>query len=225
MVAAATMAFSAFTLEKGVCSMNVPDVLLPTCPLLTFDLALLHLLSSATLSLLLVILSATLSPSYYLAYSTSLDVAQGDGSKGDLTTSDVFVMWDMALASPPSTPSRSTTPLPASTSYGTQSPTTPLAQRAYSQPATLQVPDDQPIMAPAPLRKRDKFAEGRVWNYVPLLLVALGAVGCAGANMATGESSELVFASFFRPTAHPAVASSAFVIIIGIFTATFAGVL
>ena len=179
--------------------MNVPDVLLPTCPLLTFDLALLHLLSSATLSLLLVILSATLSPSYYLAYSTSLDVAQGDGSKGDLTTSDVFVMWDMALASPPSTPSRSTNPLPASTSYGTQSPSTPLAQRAYSQPATLQVPDDQPVMAPAPLRKRDKFAEGRVWNYVPLLLVALGAVGCAGANMATGESSELVFAYFLGP--------------------------
>ncbi|KAK8847530.1 hypothetical protein IAR55_005388 [Kwoniella newhampshirensis] len=150
----ATMAFSAFTLEQGVCSPTFPEFLLPTCPLLTFDLTLLHLLSTATLALLLVILSAALSPSYYLSMSpssTSLSESQGiSGGAGKGGISQGFVMWELALASPPSSPylgpSSISTPPTASIStsikggrgairsYGTPAPTNPLIATSSAYP-------------------------------------------------------------------------------------------
>ncbi|EIW71156.1 hypothetical protein TREMEDRAFT_67599 [Tremella mesenterica DSM 1558] len=183
----ATMAFSAFTLEKGVCSFEISEVFLPNCPLLTFDLALLHLLSSTTLSLLLVILSTALSPNYYLQYS-NMDPSEEIATK-DVIESDVFVMWEMALASPPQSPKLGSAklkdPSTPAMSYGTQSPTTPLAQR-LPQPTNPYSPSaESDINVP---KKRDKFAEGRVWNYVPLLICSIVVVGCAGFVMAYGQS-------------------------------------
>ncbi|RXK40943.1 hypothetical protein M231_01791 [Tremella mesenterica] len=208
----ATMAFSAFTLEKGVCSFEISEVFLPNCPLLTFDLALLHLLSSTTLSLLLVILSTALSPNYYLQYS-NMDPSEEIATK-DVPESDVFVMWEMALASPPQSPKLGSAklkdPSTPAMSYGTQSPTTPLAQRLpqptnpYSSSAESDI-NGTSGEAGVP-KKRDKFAEGRVWNYVPLLFCSIVVVGCAGFVMAYGQS----------------VGSSIFIIIVGIFSAAFA---
>ncbi|WVQ83187.1 hypothetical protein IAT38_005326 [Cryptococcus sp. DSM 104549] len=193
----ATMAFSAFTLQQGVCSPTLPEFLLPTCPLLTFDLTLLHLLSTATLALLLVILSSTLDPNYFLSFSEDEDAEELEGSGGK---SQGFVMWELALASAPSSPvlGPSTAPklraglsptTPSTVrSYGTPLPATPLTgANPYAQPgegptmpgtAEIGLGSEAAHEMKPPPKRRDKFAEGRVWTYVPLGLCSLG-VACA----------------------------------------------
>jgi hypothetical protein len=151
--------------------------------LLTFDLILLHLLSITSLSLLLVILSIALSPSYHL----SLSDIEG-GSKSDPESMDAFVMWDLALASPPSSPRveeqgpfSPTTPR----SYGTVPPRPIMGSHSYSQPGPSSAP---PASPPPTNRIKDKFAEGRVWSYVPLLVCSVGAYGASIAALVKTQS-------------------------------------
>lgn len=176
------MAFSSFTLGEGVCSSSDQSVLLPTCPLLTFDLALLHLLSTATLALLLVILSNTLSPSYYASLSNLSDVSQ-DRGKAPARGGSVLVMWELAVHSPPSSPRL--LPAAGSSGYG-------------ATDATVSTPTDGAIV------KRDRFAEGRVVSYSLLLLASLGVAISAALLMGLGEFGESqpaaqIFKSVGRP--------------------------
>lgn len=192
------MAFSAFTVKSGVCNQELSSVYLPACPLLTFDLVLLHLLSIATLALLLVIMSSTLSPNYYLSLSSSAE-DQAAASKLHPEGSDVLVMWDMALSSPPPSPglrpSRSL--VGAYKTYGTQDtgPRTSSSATAYSQPGSSEVQsvEDPEVLAPPALpKRRDKFASGRAWSYIPLLLCSLGTIVAASIVL---DSSEYIFNS------------------------------
>ena len=170
------MAFSAFTLDKGVCSPSIADLFLPTCPLLTFDLALLHLLSTCSLTLLLVILSIALSPTYYLSLSRSLLPSGAGQNNLNPEAANAFIMWDLALASPPSSPHlgpNTTTPI---TQYGTSSTSNPLTASIHPRPepsSSSTVQADSSAQS-EPIRKRDKFADGRVWSYVPLGMCSLG---------------------------------------------------
>jgi len=186
------MAFSAFTLHKGVCSTVVSDIFLPTCPLLTVDLALLHLLSTCNLALLLVILSTALSPLYYLSLSPSFpDTDAGGPAKVDPEAADAFVMWDLALASPPSSPRLDATP--SSRTYGTSVPATPITPASRASPSN---PYQSPAKASSasaegatPPRRRDRFAEGRIWSYVPLAGCSLGVAGTAAFVLHEGKYS------------------------------------
>ena len=174
------MAFSAFTVKRGVCSSTLSEIYLPTCPLLTFDLILLHLLSISTLALLLVILSTTLSPSYYMIHSPSMSQGDGPSSKlEDPESTDAFVMWEIALASPSSPRLEPVVSPSTAKSYGTYSPATPIH---FETPSTSQFPPAQLSYSPTSSEpastipvKRDKFAAGRVWSYVPLMLCSIGA--------------------------------------------------
>lgn len=166
---AATMSFSAFTIHEGVCSTDLSDTYLPTCPILTFDLVLLHLLSIVTLCLLLSVLSTALSPGYYLAHSSA--AAYGDGAKDDPESADMLVMWDLALASPPSSPRVAPALLNpyASKSYGTTESTVPV----------LGTQGDDPEF-PAPITtRRDKFAQGRLASYLAIFTCSLGVCGAS----------------------------------------------
>ena len=148
------MAFSAFILRRGMCTFKISDITLPTCPLLTFDLALLHFLSVACLALMLVILSTVLAPTYHLSLSPSA----GPEELQDPEATGMFVMWDLALASPPSSPRIK----PVASTYGStqaaQEPTNPYAE------------------SNGVAKRRDKFAEGRVMSYLPLAIGSLGVV-------------------------------------------------
>lgn len=174
---AATMAFSSFTLGEGVCSSSERGVLLPTCPLLTFDLALLHLLSTATLALLLVILSNTLSPSYYATLSLT-DSGSGKDLQGDAGPSSMLVMWELAVGSPPPSPRLQPSSSAAPTGYGAIDS---MPAPAVETPSSSSAP---------PTVKRDRFAEGRVISYALLLLVSLGVIVCAVVLMNMGEFGE-----------------------------------
>lgn len=185
---AATMAFSAFTLSEGVCSTSLSDTYLPNCPLLTLDMVLLHLLSITALALLLVILSTALSPHYFLAHSPLASVEGGGTSaKGDPESTDAFVMWELALASPPASPRISGQPTATtSTTYGTVDtvlPNDPPVDR-YPQPGA---PSTSTSPATSSKRK-DKFAEGRVWSYIPLLLCSILASTACIMSFATSPS-------------------------------------
>ncbi|ODO08618.1 hypothetical protein L198_00350 [Cryptococcus wingfieldii CBS 7118] len=190
----ATMAFSAFTLEQGVCSPTLPEVLFPTCPLLTFDLSLLHLLSLCTFALLLVILSNALSPGYYASLLEDEEVAEAAGV-GKTTGGQGFVMWELAVGSetgsPILGPSRAEDrPNTASTSvsYGTLSPTTAL-RNPYA-PEHAEAQDTSDPLFPAPT-KRDKFPEGRLWTYLPMALCSIGVAfaGVVALNVGVMSSS------------------------------------
>nr|XP_031858213.1 uncharacterized protein CI109_006356 [Kwoniella shandongensis]KAA5525285.1 hypothetical protein CI109_006356 [Kwoniella shandongensis] len=232
------MAFSAFTLQNGVCATALPEFLLPTCPLLTFDLTLLHLLSTATLALLLVILSAALSPSYYLSLSpssTSISESIQGGKSG--MGGQGFVMWELALASPPSSPHLgASTPVPvpaalganaltkggkggAVRSYGTHLTTTPLVATPQQQQsgfvsadsngneesyltmpgtsATTTSRTTEALPIPAPPKKRDKFAEGRVGTYIPLAICSLGVVCASVISIKLGEFTIIAVSEVF----------------------------
>ncbi|WVN89340.1 uncharacterized protein L203_104563 [Cryptococcus depauperatus CBS 7841] len=187
----ATMAFSAFTLQQGVCSPNMPEFLLPTCPLLTFDLTLLHLLSTVSLALLLVILSAALSPAYYSSLSEATESVK-DGHDG-------LVIWDMALASVPSSPTWHVLSLEAessnapttSRSYGTLSPSTPIHFAKSQDPlrgslsgnisTTTEIQDVS--------KRRDKFAEGRLWTYLPMSICSAGVICANTVSLKVGQLS------------------------------------
>lgn len=191
------MAFSAFTLQQGVCSPTLPEFLLPTCPLLTFDLTLLHLLSTSTLALLLVIVSSTLSSNYFETLSLFEGQTVGKGSRG-------YIMWEMALGSVPSSPTGANHPLPPDieqippeswVSYGTLSPTTP---HQATGPNAQGMTDAEPTMPPSsssepwqsPPKKTDRYAEGRVGTYLPLFLCSLGVACASMIGLGIGESSE-----------------------------------
>ncbi len=173
------MAFSAFTITEGVCSIDLSQTYLPTCPLLTFDLIILHLLSTSALALCLVVLSTALLPSYWLAHSNIEGVPSG---KDDPESTDAFVMWDLALASPPSSPrlspQNSLQPSQART-YGTTSPGIPILPESYPQPGST--PTEIPV-------KRDKFAAGRLWYYVPLLLCSIFACAACIISLLAGSN-------------------------------------
>ena len=189
------MSFSSFTLGEGVCSSSTQGVLLPTCPLLTFDLALLHLLSTATLALLLVILSNTLSPGYYTSIS-NLELDSDAEGRGVGTTTDgqgkgmgsMFVMWELAISSPPPSPRLA----PATAHSSTTGPS------GYGSTETRHIHNDTPpatdgagaftsSASTGGSGRKDRFAEGRVVCYSLLLLVSLGVVVGAGLLMGMGE--------------------------------------
>jgi hypothetical protein len=104
------MSFSAFTIANGVCSASTNKSFnLPTCPLLTFDMALLHVLSTSTLALLLVILSTALSPGYAASLS---GIEDEDGTRRE---GEGLIMWELAVNSPPPSP---TLPATSRSGYG-----------------------------------------------------------------------------------------------------------
>ncbi|KAE8540428.1 hypothetical protein D1P53_003374 [Cryptococcus gattii VGV] len=190
----ATMAFSAFTLQQGVCSPTLPEFLLPTCPLLTFDLTLLHLLSTSTLALLLVIVSSTLSSNYFESLSLFEGQTVGKGSRG-------YIMWEMALGSVPSSPAGASHPLPLDieqippenwVSYGTLSPTTPHQAtwpnaQGMTEPTMPPSSSSEPWQSPP--KKKDRYAEGRVGTYLPLFLCSLGVACASMIGLGIGESN------------------------------------
>jgi hypothetical protein len=216
------MAFSAFTLGEGVCASSRPEIFIPTCPLLTFDMANLHILSIATFAHLLVILSTALSPGYYLSYSLLQDGSgsggEGAGSHGskidDADGYDGFVMWDLAVSSPPASPylgpsrgfgiepSAASTPGSASasasarTATATTYGTTDFGPSPYAQPTpsastnTSSTGTHPTISVPPSGRRRDKFADGRVLSYSSLLVCSIGVVGSTAVLMASGEFGE-----------------------------------
>lgn len=156
------MSFSAFTLGEGVCSASSSHPFeLPTCPLLTFDLALLHLLSTSTLALLLVILSTALSPGYAASLS-SVDGKQGQGDGG-------LIMWEMAIDSPPSSPTIS--PLRFGEASGS----------GYGAVEEVSTRSSTP-----PGLKKDRSRGGLI-IYALLLLISLGVVVSALILMTKGE--------------------------------------
>lgn len=161
------MSFSVFTLGEGVCSKTSSNqsINLPTCPLLTFDLALLHLLSTTTLALLLVTISNSLSPSYSSSLS-SLANKQDDETGEEVG----LIMWELAINSPPPSPTLrpSGSVLASGMGYG-----------AIDEPLTRTVHP--------PVGKKDKFAEGRVISYGLLLLVSISVVISAIVLMVLGE--------------------------------------
>lgn len=198
------MSFSSFTLGEGVCSSSSKGVLLPTCPLLTFDLALLHLLSTATLALLLVILSNTLSPSYYTSISNLIDDEENedrtsDGDRGGGMKNgrgSVLVMWELAINSPPPSPrldpASHLSGTSRSTGYGATETSTSIN---HSVPVTVR--DSTPGIV-----KRDRFSEGRVICYSLLLLVSLGVVVGAALLMSMGEFGMSPIPPNIIPTSH-----------------------
>jgi hypothetical protein len=172
------MTYSYFTLVSSVCAEAVQQLFTPTCPVLTFDLALLHLLSTTTLALLLVILSTALSPNYFASMSPSYEASKDDQES-------MFVMWELALASPPSSPRLGATRMDTGFTpigYGTTgTPTT----KKQAQLSDVENPYEAGQGASATtvdvmVRKRDKFADGRLWSYFPLLGCSLG-VAISGA--------------------------------------------
>jgi hypothetical protein len=167
------MTYSYFTLVSSVCAEAVQQLFTPTCPVLTFDLALLHLLSTTTLALLLVILSTALSPNYFASMSPSYEASKDDQES-------MFVMWELALASPPSSPRLGPTRMDTGFTpigYGTTG--CPSAKKS-SQLSDVENPYETGRGASATMadvmavRKRDKFADGRLWSYFPLLGCSLG---------------------------------------------------
>jgi hypothetical protein len=163
------MSFSVFTLGEGVCSKTSSNqsIALPTCPLLTFDLALLHLLSTTTLALLLVTISNSLSPSYASSLSAIPNKQDPEGG---------LIMWELAVNSPPPSP----TLRPSGSALASASG---MRYGAIDEPHTRTV--DPSIV------KKDKFIEGRVVSYGLLLLVSVSVVICAIILIALGEFGKL----------------------------------
>jgi hypothetical protein len=156
------MSFSAFTIANGVCSASSNKSFnLPTCPLLTFDMALLHVLSTSTLALLLVILSLALSPGYAASLS---GIEDEDGTRRE---GEGLIMWELAVNSPPPSPTLS-----------------PLRSGAGSGSGYGAVEEVTTRTIPAP--KRDK-SRGGVIMYAALLLVSLGVIVSALVLMTKGE--------------------------------------
>ncbi len=185
------MAFSAFILKRGVCSNDIAfNSTVPKCPLLTFDLFLLHLLSTADLALLLVILSTALSPSYYISHSPSL--LDRDGLAKNPESTDAFIMWDLALASPPSSPRLDATPSSSTKTYGTATPATPLTPAAHPQPSNPYADGESPSGDSLPPPRKDKFAEGRLWNYASLCSCSMGAIITTALSLWRANATVLV---------------------------------
>ncbi|WOO85109.1 uncharacterized protein LOC62_06G008606 [Vanrija pseudolonga] len=181
----ATMAFSAVIVNDGVCASSLSVVRLPACPLLTFDLAVLHLLSVSSLALLLVILSSICKPGYEMSHSllSESDSESGSPKGGGL------VLWDLALAPIPEPAAGPSSALRST--YGT----------VEAVEAAAAAPDFSPPPAP-----RDKFAEGRLWSYVPLVVCSLGVVVCAAILAGMAGSS---------------VGGSVFIIVTGVISTIF----
>ncbi|OCF33860.1 hypothetical protein I316_04572 [Kwoniella heveanensis BCC8398] len=202
------MSFSLFTLNQSTCQPAFPDHMLPSCPLLTFDLTLLHLLSITSFVQLLMILSSILSSS-----------SSGLLKNGDAGGGEGFVMWELALASPPASPPlkpqrslRSSgrtagSPTNSSTvagvrSYGATStkpqPFSALELSSSTRDLTMPGSPHEPSMARShigtaststSIGKKDKFAIARLRTYIPLSIASL-CVGCGAiaANL-IGESA------------------------------------
>jgi hypothetical protein len=160
------MSFSVFTLGEGVCSKTSSNqsIALPTCPLLTFDLAVLHILSTTTLALLLVTISNSLSPSYASSLSAIPNKQDPEGG---------LIMWELAVNSPPPSPTLRPSASASGMGYG-----------AIDEPLTRTV--DPPMV------KRDKFTEGRVVSYGLLLLVSVSVVISAIILIALGEFGKFI---------------------------------
>ncbi|OXH25727.1 hypothetical protein J009_05441 [Cryptococcus neoformans] len=112
-------------------------------------------------------------------------------------------MWEMALGSVPSSPTRVDQSLPhdveqttpeSLVSYGTLSPTTPRKSTwSYGQGMA----DAEPTMPPSsasepwqsPPKKKDRYAEGRVWTYLPLFLCSLGVACASMIGLGIGDSN------------------------------------
>lgn len=187
-----TMAFSQFTIDQGVCfnPKNLPkagggseSLRLPACPILTFDMALLHLLSTATLALLLVILSTVLAPGYDLSHSMhhdpaagsprdSYDMGMGKGGSGGL------VLWDLAMAPVDAGDGGERERLHVER-YGATEGDEVGGSGSSGAAESARVPA-VPVY--------DKFAKGRVSSYSVLLACSLGVVASTG-MLAGGDAT------------------------------------
>ena len=91
----------------------------------------------------------------------------------------MLVMWEMAVASAPSSPRLGPSKIKSETygamemDNGSPSGATPLLSTGSSSPV-----------------RRDKFTEGRLWSYIPVLICSVICATAASLVMFRGESSE-----------------------------------
>lgn len=176
------MAFSASTISKTICLQH-SNTGMPKCSVLTSDLLLLHGLSLASFAYLLTVLSTALSPGYLASHSPSLSDLDGmnsDGVGGE--AGGIFLMWDLALGgSPKVSPADFPDGYQArgETVYGTAPP----AVAASRVTSTTTEPSSETVNGN---RKPDRFANGRVGMYVPLLFTSLAVVFCISAVSTRG---------------------------------------
>ncbi|WWC86781.1 uncharacterized protein L201_001660 [Kwoniella dendrophila CBS 6074] len=198
----ATMSFTLYTLDLSLCQYTPSIDNLPTCPILSFDLSFLHILSVLSFGQLLNHLSIALSSS-------------GEEEQNLFNNKDgSFVMWELAINSNPPSPILS--PISRRTlrnfrsqytiksqnnqdqdvpslspntmgGYGSTSFTTII----NNQPAIMSIQDDDndnSIMPESPVKKvEDKFSQGRLWTYIPLNLCSLAVVCASFASIRVGE--------------------------------------
>ncbi|WVR04728.1 hypothetical protein IAU60_001739 [Kwoniella sp. DSM 27419] len=174
----ATMSFSIYTLNESTCQPSRSETMLPSCSLVSFDLTLLHILSISTFIQLLMILSSMLS-----AVRLGAKDGNKDGGEG-------FVMWELALASPPHSPRLGPSAMPAvdglSANFATYGATSISAVPA--QLAASNGQSEQSLAATdSGSKRRDKFAVGRRRTYVPLAFGSLAVL--FGALMSTGSGA------------------------------------
>nr|XP_019047028.1 hypothetical protein I302_03635 [Kwoniella bestiolae CBS 10118]OCF25958.1 hypothetical protein I302_03635 [Kwoniella bestiolae CBS 10118] len=196
-----TMSFTLFTIDSSLCQYTLHYLDdLPTCPILSFDLTLLHLLSILTFGQVL---------NYF---SIALSSESESDNKDD---NDRFVMWELAINSPPHSPvlqPRTLRNAPsgaesrirgAGSGYGATSTSD---TNAAVQVQTRQEADtDQVSTSEIDIRdeeertdrpqKRDKFSKGRLWTYIPLNLCSLVVVCTSFASIKVGEFSECQISS------------------------------
>nr|XP_019008357.1 uncharacterized protein I206_06916 [Kwoniella pini CBS 10737]OCF47138.1 hypothetical protein I206_06916 [Kwoniella pini CBS 10737] len=186
----ATMSFTLYTIDSSLCQYSTTDFEfdLPTCPILTFDLTFLHILSTITFCQVLNYLSIALTS------HEDEDKINKNGSSGD-----GFIMWELAINSNPSSPTlqprtlrrHDVEPLSSSSmGYGSTATT------STANPAIIQVEEHIPESDLSSsshdeneslVQARDKFSRGRLWTYIPLNLCSL-LVACASfASIRVGE--------------------------------------
>ncbi|WWD07529.1 hypothetical protein V865_005630 [Kwoniella europaea PYCC6329] len=181
-----TMSFTLFTVDSSLCQYTLSHLdNLPTCPILSFDSTLLHLLSILTFGQVLNYLSIALRSE-----------SDSDSSKGD---NDRFVMWELAINSPPNSPGlrprtlRNThgqTTFGSGGGYGSTSTSAAAVtmERENDSTSEIDIIPQEPNVTPIDKQKRkDKFSKGRLWTYIPLNLCSLVVVCTSFASIKVGE--------------------------------------
>nr|XP_018265342.1 uncharacterized protein I303_01707 [Kwoniella dejecticola CBS 10117]OBR87500.1 hypothetical protein I303_01707 [Kwoniella dejecticola CBS 10117] len=191
------MAFTLYTIDSSLCQYTTTDFEfdLPTCPILTFDLTFLHILSTITFGQVLNYLSVALASS------------EDDNKISKNGTGDGFIMWELAIGSNPPSPTlqprrlrrNDVEPIPSSSmGYGSLAQTQTQTQTTAPAHSTSIVDvegtsefdaesseGDNEISESA--RTQDKFSQGRLWTYIPLNFCSL-LVACASfASIRVGE--------------------------------------
>ncbi|WRT64639.1 uncharacterized protein IL334_001573 [Kwoniella shivajii] len=195
----ATMSFTLYTIDQSLCQFTPLPNDLPTCPILTFDLTFLHILSIVTFGQVMNYLSIAISTDNTKASkknNTSGDTEDGEGER------DGFIMWELAINSNPPSPVMipisdlpNTQQQPSSSlgGYGSTSSTNvpTSSERLHQQEISSSESITTPITTlntTIRIRKPgDKFSSGRLSTYIPLNLCSLGVVCTSFASIRVGE--------------------------------------